>query len=389
MGKDCMSKIALMLMLASTLLASCSLAPGMRMNESGLNEQKAAEEKAPEIDLVPITATLVAQQMQAAAPRSEAAATLPVDDSTYEYHVKPQDVLQIVVWDHPELTIPEGQYRSSAETGTLVHSDGSIFFPYVGEVEVVNKTLKEIRQLLTKRIADYVEKPQLDVRVAAFRSQKVYVTGQVNKPGEVSITDSPLHVLDAINAVGGVRERVSSTEINEADLEHVRVTRGGNSYLVDLQRMLQGGDVTQNYLLQDGDVVHVADNLPNKVFVLGEVKNPGAMMIHKGYLTLAEALGDVGGVDMASANPSQIYVIRSGAEQDESKESGFTFSAKPAVYRLDGSSPDAFILADQFRLKPRDVVFVSTAPIVTWGRVINQLQSTIQAIYLGRVAKIY
>jgi len=379
---------ALVLLLVSVWLTSCSLAPGMRMNESNLDEREVAESKAPVIELVPITATLVAQQMQAA-PQQEAAATLPVDDSAYEYHVKPQDVLQIVVWDHPELTIPEGQYRSSAETGTLVHSDGSIFFPYVGVVQVSGLTLKEIRELLTKRIADYVEKPQLDVRVAAFRSQKVYVTGQVNKPGEVPITDTPLHVLDAINAVGGVHESVSGTEINEADLEHVRVTRNGQSYLVNLNRLLRGGDVDQNFLLQDGDVVHVADNLPNKVFVLGEVNKPGAMMIHKGYLTLAEALGDVGGVDMASANPSQIYVIRSGAEQEISQEKGFAFTAKPAVYRLDASSPDAFILADQFRLKPRDVVFVSTAPVVAWGRVINQLQSTIQAIYLGRVAKIY
>jgi polysaccharide export outer membrane protein len=388
MGNLRMSNKVIMLLLASLLLASCSLAPGMRMHESGLNEQSVEEAEAARIDLLPITAGLVIQQMNAEPAKPDTPA-LPIDDSSYVYRVKAQDILQITVWDHPELTIPEGQFRAAADSGTLVHTDGTIFYPYVGVLEVADLTLQEIRARLTRKLAEYVEKPQLEVRVAVFRSQKVYVTGEVMKPGAVALTDEPMHVLDAVNAAGGVVSLKSAEGGVEADLEHVQLTRDGQSYMVDLMSVLRDGDVGQNYLLQDGDLLHVPDNMKNKVFVLGEVKNPSALLIHKGYMTLAEALGDVGGVDMASANPSRIYVIRSGAEPGPAQGRDFVFSAKAAIYKLDASSPDALILADQFRLKPRDVVFVSTAPVVAWGRVINQLQSTIQAIYLGRVAKIY
>ena len=386
MGNLSMSNKVIMLLLASMLLASCSIAPGMRMHESGLNEQSVEESEAAKVDLLPITASLVVQQMNAEAAKPDTP-LLPIDDSTYVYRIKAQDVLQITVWDHPELTIPEGQFRAAADSGTLVHTDGTIFYPYVGVVEVSGLTLQEIRTRLTKRLSEYIEKPQLEVRVAVFRSQKVYVTGEVMQPGEVALTDKPMHVLDAVNAAGGVTSLKGDENQVEADLQHVQLTRDGQSYLVDLMSVLKDGDVAQNYLLQDGDLLHVPDNLSNKVFVLGEVKNPKALLIHKGYMTLAEALGNVGGVDMTSANPSRIYVIRSGAEPGPAQGREFVFSAKPAIYRLNASSPDALILADQFRMKPRDVVFVSTAPVVAWGRVINQLQSTIQAIYLTRISR--
>lgn len=370
------------------ILASCAVAPGMYVSGSQLNEKPAPEVEAPQVDLVPITAGLVVQQAGEAVEVSSAP-TLSSDDSGYLYRVKAQDVLQITVWDHPELTIPEGQFRAASDSGTLVHQDGTIFYPYAGVLKVAGLTLQEIRTLLTRHLGEYIEKPQLEVRVAAFRSQKVYVTGEVLKPGAVPLTDEPLHVLDAVSAAGGAISAQSSQNGLEADLENVQLTRGGETHLVDLRRVLKDGDIAQNYLLQDGDVLHVPDNLKNKVFVLGEVKNPQALLIHQGFMTLAEALGDVGGVDMTSANASRIYVIRSGAETGTLQGREFVFSSRPVIYQLDASSADALILADQFRMKPRDVVFVSTAPVVVWGRIINQLQSTIQAIYLGRVAKIY
>ncbi len=388
MGSLSISNKVAMMLLASMLLVSCSTVPGMQIHESGLNERSVEEVEAAKVDLLPITAALVIQQMNAESAKPDMP-LLPVDDSSYVYRIKAQDILQITVWDHPELTIPEGQFRAAADSGTLVHTDGTIFYPYVGVLEVSGLTLPEIRARLTKRLAEYIEKPQLEVRVAVFRSQKVYVTGEVMKPGEVPLTDKPMHVLDAVNAAGGVTSLKGDQNRVEADLQHVQLTRDGKSYLVDLMSVLKDGSVAQNYLLQDGDLLHVPDNLSNKVFVLGEVKSPKALLIHKGYMTLAEALGNVGGVDMTSANSSRIYVIRSGAETGPAQGREFVFSAKPAIYKLDASSPDALILADQFRMKPRDVVFVSTAPVVVWGRVMNQLQSTIQAIYLGRIANIY
>ena len=367
------------------VLSGCT---GMAMDEDRLHLADATNpaleaEYENRLTIVPLNASTILQlARKEAAARPQAGLPAPADEA-YVYRVGPQDVLQVTVWDHPELTTPAGQFRTAAETGNLVRQDGTIFYPYIGVVHVAGKTLEEIRQILAKKLSRYIEKPQVDVRVAAYRSQKVYVTGEVMKPGVLPVTDAPLHVLDAIQAAGGVRTTGQSAA--EADLEHVKLTRDGRVYTINVLAMLLGGDLSSNVLLKDGDVLHVPDNFANKVFVMGEVKAPAALLIHNGRMTLAEALSEAGGVNMDTSNPGRIYVIRGGELAERNADArALATSFRPTIYQLDASSPDALILADQFRLKPHDVVFVSAAPIVRWGRVLNQLQGTIQSIAVVR-----
>jgi len=91
---------------------------------------------------------------------------------------------------------------------------------------------------------------------------------------------------------------------------------------------------------------------------------------------LIEAIGNVGGFNLTAANTNKVYVIR-GVQDDSSKQA-------VKVFRLDASSPDALVLADQFKLESRDIVYVSTAEVVRWGRVLGQLSSTIQTIAIAR-----
>ena len=100
-----------------------------------------------------------------------------------EYRVGPGDILSIIVYDHPELTIPAGEQRSAADTGNLVNPDGTIFYPYTGRIRVDGQTVDEIRENITTLLSEYIRDPQIEVRVAQFNSTFVFVTGAVNKPG--------------------------------------------------------------------------------------------------------------------------------------------------------------------------------------------------------------
>ncbi len=358
--------------LTTTLLAGCSITPGMVFNDSRYEvstEEKASvpADTATKFRLTQITPQLLSRlqlQQQTETRDTNATQEFTQEIKNYDYKVGPQDVLSIIVWDHPELTIPMGEFRNTVDAGTLVDRDGTIFYPYVGVIEVAGKTVSEIRDVLTQRIAKYVTNPQLDVRVAAFRSQRVNVVGEVVKPSILPISDIPLTALEAINQAGGATP--------ESDLGKVRLTRGKYERILNLQALYDKGDLSQNMVLNNGDILHVPDRNDNKIYVLGEVEKPAAYLMHKGKMNLAEAIGHSRGFDRTSSDPGRLFVIRS-----EQK--------KPVVYHLDATSPDALLLATQFELAPQDVVYVSSTSLARWNRVMVQILPTIQGLWQTNV----
>lgn len=369
----------ILLLLAAAALGGCALVPGvpgMAMNDLGGQswvEVPVSEPGEPpqtdKVKITPITANLIVNQHRAAPPppaaQTDAAAA-------YQYRIGPRDILTITVWDHPELTIPAGEFRSAEAAGHLVGEDGILFYPFVGEIKVTGMTVDQLRRVLTQRLSQYIEDPQLAVRVAAYRSQRIYLVGEVRQPGILPITDIPLTIVEAINVAGGI------TEI--ADLRHIILTRDGETRVVDLLALYERGDVSQNLLLRHGDVLHVPDINYYKVFVMGEVAVPSTRLMHHGRMTLAEALSDAGGVDRVTSNPGRIFVIRGAPQNPEIPQAGEN-QGKPEIFHLDAKSPDALLLAEGFQLSPRDVVYVDVANISRWNRVITQILPTAQTLF--------
>jgi polysaccharide export outer membrane protein len=339
------------------LAPACAWAPGMRMDEAAVRDRAGPAREPGVEDITPaLLAKLVAQAREAGRPRPD---PLGLGATTYEYRIAPFDVLGVTVWDHPELTNPAGEYRSPELNGNPVRADGTMFYPHVGIVAVAGKTVGEVRQLLTERLARVVHNPQLDVRVVTFRGKRVQVAGEVPAPATLPVTDVPMRVQDALAQAKGVGP--------EADLSRVTLTRGGQVYELDLQALHERGDLSQNWLLVDGDVVHVPDRSRNKVFIMGEVKRQSARPMLRGRLTLAEAIGDAEGLDQTTTN-GVVYVIRGPYE-------------RPTVYRLDASSPDALLLAVQFPLRPADVIFVSQSALTRWNRVMGLILPTVRGLW--------
>jgi polysaccharide export outer membrane protein len=358
------NKNRLLLALLPALLAGCTT-PGSHLSTDNKNvilpsEEQQESDISDVVNLYPLTAQSVSSYQTNVLSVSQANPELDVDIAKYEYQVGIGDILNITIWDHPELTIPAGSYRSAEEAGNWVRSNGTIFYPYIGSVKVLDKTVDEIRTEITKRLSQYIESPQVDVNVAGFRSQKAYITGEVDLPGQQAITNIPLTLLDAINRSGGLNDG--------ADWRNVSLTRNGVQEYVSLYALMLKGDLTQNRLLQKGDIVHVPRNDAQKVFVMGEVNEPQLLKIDRAGMSLTEALSNVGGINQLSADATGVFVIRTSDDKSERMAD---------IYQLNMEDASALVIGTEFDLKPYDIVYVTAAPINRWNRVIGQLVPTI------------
>jgi protein involved in polysaccharide export with SLBB domain len=208
----------------SILSSGCDhITPGMRMETHGMPIVVTPDAR-PIPVLIPITATIIRNQ---------------TNFSSYHYYVGPQDIINIQIWNHPEYNVPSVQTSNSTQTdgtqqnlilqqsvsegtygyGYLVAPDGRIFFPMIGDVPVSGLTVEEIRKRMTVRLSKYLRDPQVQVRVTSFRSKKIYVMGEVAKPGVQAITDVPLNITDAISMAGGM-------DATTSDPRHIYVIRG-------------------------------------------------------------------------------------------------------------------------------------------------------------------
>lgn len=329
------------------------------------------EEGAPPGALMTISPQLIEQQ------RSARASTTNHQIEQFfgvpeEYRVGPGDVLNIVVWNHPELVLPmAGSNVVTSSTniadvgnGYNVSPNGLIQFPFVGMVKVAGLTEAQIRAALMRRIAPYVSDPQLTVRISAYRNGRVYVDGEVRQPGLLTMNDIPMTLPEAINRAGGLT--------TDADRSSIVLTRKGVATHISMPQLTRNGINPAQILLADGDLLRVINKNDSKVFMLGDVHTPRAQPLQDGELTLAQALGEASGINPETGNPRQVYVIRKGAE-------GFA-----EIYHLDASVPTALVLAAEFELKARDMVFVDPAPVVRWNRVISMLLPSYGAVSATR-----
>lgn len=355
------------LALCATLAAGgCAFAPGQHLDRSQLLDSGNAESSM--VELVPITPKLLAIQAAAATPATVPQALL--DYKPGPYRVGAGDVLQVVVWEHPELSTPAGQQQQTEANGRLVQPDGTLYFPYVGSLQAAGKTLPELREILARRLKDWIEMPQVDVGVVRVNSAKVTFSGAFEKGNEQYISQVPLTLLGALGNAG--------IKTAEADLTGLTLKRDGQDYVLDVDALNRGANSLGSVYLKPGDHLHLPYNDRRKAYVMGEVQRPLAIPFKTRALTLSDALGQANGLRQETSDGNAIYVIR-GLE---------TVEQKPVrVYQLEARSPATLALASKFEVQPQDVVFVGPAGITRWNRFITQLLPTGQFFYFGASTK--
>jgi polysaccharide export outer membrane protein len=366
------------LLLVPLLLNGCALFPGMYASYSKPAEVIESVEEPNTVDykLLKVTPLLVRQLQEEvkAAEFSIKGQLLKSDPPSYPYRLGPQDAVSISVWGYDEFGSGTAINTNSVSfggaggsgTGRTIDAQGNVFVPLVGEVKASGFTVNGFRRELQRSLSAYLKGPQVEVSVTAYRSQKVFIAGEVGRPGVVAITDQPLTLVNALSQTGGPTEA--------ADFYNVALTRGSNRIKLNIDRLYFGGDTSINVLLKDGDVISVPDRMDRKVFILGEVGNSvgvnqaRAYVMRRGKMSLTEVLSDAGGMNPFSSAASQVYVIRANPSMISPTQAAMN----PIVYNLDASNPEALVLADQFPMQPRDVVFVNPTGPTVIGRFIGQ-----------------
>lgn len=353
-------------------LGACAMAPGMRMSTPATLPVSAATGQAPAEDVqIPITdinLSLIKQLKQGEHDASTAQLDALFAHSkapAASYAIGVGDVLQITVWDHPELAAAQGPMPPSNSrqgdpaSGFIVDEEGNIQFPYVGALHVAGMTASEAQSALHAALSRSFKHPQLTLRIASFRSKQVYVDGEVRSPGAVQVNDIPMTLYEAISRAGGFSA--------SADQSSLVLVRNGTSYRLDMPAMLGRGKNPGRLVLKAGDLLRVTARDENGVYVMGEVNKPTtALPLRDGRMSLSEAISQAGSLSASSADAAQLYVVR-------------TSSGTPEVFHLDARSPVAMVLANEFEMRPKDIVYVDGNGLVRFSRVLSLLMPAINA----------
>ena len=164
-----------------------------------------------------------------------------------DYIMCPGDQLQVVVYRHTDISSPLNS------TPYIVRPDGKVTFPLIGDIDVTGKTVTEFTRQLEASLAEYLVRPQVSVNILKLGTTRVYVLGEVKKPGLYELEKSH-RVLDALGKAEGFTEKAAKKKI-------FLIRKGAEEpVLVNINNFLKKSDQSQNYVLNEGDCLYLTSN---------------------------------------------------------------------------------------------------------------------------------
>ena len=239
----------------------------------------------------------------------------------------------------------------------MVSQSGTIMVPFAGSVPVAGKTAAQVEQLIRARLSKIANQPQVVARLTQNATNTVVVLAD-GRSIRMPLTAKGERLLDVL-PLSGDAKKVKSTSI--------RLTRDGITRDVSASILSQHPE--NNVYLQKGDVVAVLQD-PYRVTVLGATNANAAIDFGDEGLTVAEALGRVAGLNDFRADPRGIYIFRKQA-LTRLGEDNFDEARQPTIFRIDVRDARGMMLAQNFRIRDKDMIYVSNAPSVQWQKVIG------------------
>lgn len=364
------------------VLSGCSTFPAW-LASSGPSVAQVVEQETVDspIPVVEVTDTVARRVL--AAQRADSFAETLAATTPPGYAVGAGDVLEVSIWEAPPAALfgaavvdPRAGLTTTRQTTLpeqIVNLEGIINVPFAGAVQVTGKTPQQIEAEIALRLANKANQPQVLVRVIRNATQNVTVVGEVAASTRMPLTAKGERLLDAVAVAGGVRQPVGKITI--------QLSRAGKVLAMPLDSVIQ--DPKQNVYLQPGDVV-TALFQPLSFTALGATGRNEEVNFEAQGITLAQALGRMAGLRDNKADARGVFIFRfeePGVLNAEGKPLPRTPEGQvPVVYRVDLKDPRAFLVAQSFPMKNKDVVYVANAPGAELQKFLNILSSSLFSI---------
>ena len=279
-------------------------------------------------------------------PDAQLASVLAFSNSVSDtYVLGPGDVIELKVWAHPELSDSE----------IIVAPDGTISILRAGVMNVRGRTVQDVTNEIITKFRELYEQPEISVAVKRYVNNKVFVLGQVTRPG---VVDFPGHgtLIEALTRAGGLQKQANGFAAERCCV----VRKGKTPVWIDLEALLRRGEMSLNVRLQNNDVVFVPEPRETRVYVVGEVKTPGPHMLRT-PLSYVDAVMLSGG-PTKYANRQQTFIIRAGGDG----KGELIVIDLSAILKTGDRSADV-------RLQDTDIIYVPKRKLAQFGDVVSML----------------
>lgn len=242
--------------------------------------------------------------------------------------------------------------------------DGAISVPYAGRIQVAGRRTQDVQALIETELAGKAIQPQVLVSVTRPISQTVTVTGEAASGARIPLTAKGDRLLDVLAAAGGVRTSVSET--------FVRLSRGNLTATVPMTTIVS--NPRENIFLRPNDVLTLVRD-PQTFLAVGALGNSTEIPFQAEGITLAQALAKARGLSDFQADPAGTFIFRfepaSVVRRLKPDSALLATPLVPVVYRINMRDPNSLFLTQAFRMRNRDLVYVSNAPFTEVQKVLS------------------
>lgn len=256
----------------------------------------------------------------------------------------------------------------------LVSGRGTIAIPYGGSIQVAGLTPEQASERIARSLQDRAIEPEAMLAVTRSVGSGVSVVGAVGRAGRIPLVPGAERLLDVLADAGGFT-------INEFEAS-IQLNRGTQIAKVPLSTVLEHPG--ENVALQPGDTITVMKD-PSSFTAFGATGLNSKIPFATAKLSLTQALGLAYGLSDLRADTRSVFLMRYETYQTlKTVLNGRLMTVSPTsdhipvIYRFDLSDPGGFLLAERFRMKNRDIVYISNARLTDMQKFVSLLTSVVQ-----------